>query len=60
MGRKGSIVTLIGDSGRRYRGTYYDDDWLRRNGIDIRGHLARLHAWLPPRIRSRERAHQPP
>lgn len=34
-GRKGSLVTLICDSGDRYAGTYYDSGWLAANGIDI-------------------------
>ena len=34
-GEKGSIVTLICDGGERYQSTYYDDQWLVDNGIDI-------------------------
>ncbi len=34
-GRKGSIITLICDSGRRYAGSYFSDDWLRQNGFDV-------------------------
>lgn len=34
-GVEGSIVTLLCDSGDRYSDTYYDDDWLKRNGIDL-------------------------
>jgi cysteine synthase A len=30
---KGSIVTLICDSGERYQDTYYNDGWLARNGL---------------------------
>ena len=33
-GREGSLVTLICDSGDRYAGTYYNDDWLAEQGID--------------------------
>ncbi|GAB5406675.1 MAG: PLP-dependent cysteine synthase family protein [Aureliella sp.] len=33
-GQKGSIVTLICDGGERYSGTYYDDTWLEKEGID--------------------------
>jgi len=32
----GSIVTLLCDSGDRYRSTLFDDDWLRGKGLDIR------------------------
>jgi cysteine synthase A len=35
FGQRGSIVTLLCDGGERYTNTYYDDDWLRTNGIDI-------------------------
>jgi cysteine synthase A len=34
-GVRGSIVTLLCDGGERYSETYYDDEWLRRNGIDL-------------------------
>lgn len=30
---KGSIVTLICDSGERYQDTYYNDAWLAKNGL---------------------------
>ena len=46
-GRQGSIVTLICDSGDRYRGTYGDPDWLRSQGLYIEPHLATLRAFLP-------------
>ena len=35
-GRTGSIVTLICDPGERYLGTYYDADWIAREGLDPR------------------------
>lgn len=44
-GRQGAIVTLICDSGDRYAGTYFDDDWLRGQGIETaewEGRIARL------------------
>ncbi|WP_112248971.1 L-cysteine desulfhydrase Cds1 [Kribbella monticola] len=34
-GVRGSIVTLLCDGGERYSDTYYDDEWLKRNGIDL-------------------------
>jgi cysteine synthase A len=33
-GETGSLVTLICDSGERYRTTYYSETWLRDAGID--------------------------
>lgn len=36
-GRRGSVVTLLADSGDRYQDTYFDADWLARQGIDVSG-----------------------
>ncbi len=33
-GQTGSIVTLLCDDGLRYRMSYFDDDWLRDNGLE--------------------------
>ena len=35
-GEAGSVVTLLCDSGERYRSTHFDDAWLQRRGIDIK------------------------
>ncbi len=45
-GVRGSIVTLLCDSGERYGNTYYDDAWLRTNGIDIAPYLATLETFV--------------
>ncbi|MCG5432822.1 PLP-dependent cysteine synthase family protein [Mycobacterium sp. MYCO198283] len=34
QGRSGSVVTLLADSGDRYTGTYFDDDWLIQQDLD--------------------------
>ena len=34
-GQAGSIVTLLCDPGERYADTYYDDAWIRANGLDV-------------------------
>ncbi|MPT47508.1 MAG: PLP-dependent cysteine synthase family protein [Sphingobium sp.] len=34
-GRRGSIVTILCDSGERYGHSYYNEDWYRQNAIDI-------------------------
>jgi cysteine synthase A len=34
-GIRGSVVTLLCDRGDRYSGTYYDDEWVRDEGIDL-------------------------
>ncbi|MCB2137631.1 MAG: pyridoxal-phosphate dependent enzyme, partial [Rhodobacteraceae bacterium] len=43
-GRKGSIVTLMCDSGRRYLDTYYNPDWVAERIGDIAPYLAKLTA----------------
>ncbi len=35
-GEQGSLVTLICDSGERYLGTYYDDAWVKAQGLEPR------------------------
>ncbi len=42
-GQTGSIVTLLCDSGERYLHTYYNDDWLREQQIDIAPYLDELN-----------------
>jgi cysteine synthase A len=34
-GESGSIVSLLCDSGERYRSTYYNDAWLAERGLDL-------------------------
>jgi cysteine synthase A len=34
-GERGSVVTLICDSGDRYAGTYYSDAWVREQSLDL-------------------------
>ncbi|MBA5776183.1 PLP-dependent cysteine synthase family protein [Stappia sp. F7233] len=45
-GREGSLVTLICDSGDRYASTYFDEDWLRSNEIDIAPYRERIERFL--------------
>jgi cysteine synthase A len=42
----GSIVTLLCDGGERYAHTYFDDDWLADQGIDLGPYLPTLAGWL--------------
>jgi cysteine synthase A len=44
-GETGSVVTLLCDGGERYAHTYYDDEWLAAQGIDIAPYLATLEAF---------------
>ncbi|WP_062983750.1 PLP-dependent cysteine synthase family protein [Nocardia anaemiae] len=34
-GRSGSVVTLLCDGGDRYAGTYFDDAWVRAQGMNL-------------------------
>ena len=45
-GERGSIVTLICDSGERYANTYYNDGWLAAQGLDLAPHTAVLERFL--------------
>jgi cysteine synthase A len=40
------VVTLLCDGGERYANTYYSDDWLAAQGLDIMPHLGVLNAFL--------------
>ena len=41
-GQRGSIVTLLCDSGDRYKSTLYDDHWLVSQQLDIAPMMQRL------------------
>jgi cysteine synthase A len=45
-GETGSLVTLICDSGERYRQTYYEPAWLAARGLDPAPYEAELSAFL--------------
>ncbi|WP_105566729.1 L-cysteine desulfhydrase Cds1 [Microbacterium halophytorum] len=45
-GERGSVVTLICDSGERYADTYYDDGWVAAQGFNLAPHRARLERFL--------------
>jgi len=45
-GETGSVVTLICDSGVRYAGTYYCDDWVAKQGWDLTPHRERFERFL--------------
>ncbi|KAA3626694.1 MAG: PLP-dependent cysteine synthase family protein [Proteobacteria bacterium] len=44
--QSGSVVTLICDSGERYRDTYYDTRWLEKNGFDLQPFKQRLQRFF--------------
>lgn len=48
-GESGSIVTLLCDSGERYRHSYYDADWLRRHGLSCTAEAAAVEALIARR-----------
>ena len=35
--RSGSVVTLLCDGGERYAQTYFSDDWVASEGLDLAG-----------------------
>ena len=45
-GETGSLVTLICDSGERYRQTYYAPEWLAARGLDPAPYEAELSSFL--------------
>jgi cysteine synthase len=45
-GERGSVVTLIGDGGERYAGTYYNDEWVRDQGLDLALYATALETFL--------------
>lgn len=44
-GHEGSIVTLLCDAGERYTRSYFDDDWLAAQDIDIAPYAAALERY---------------
>jgi cysteine synthase A len=46
QGEAGSLVTLICDSGDRYSATYFNDEWLKAQKIDISGWRSRIETFL--------------
>lgn len=52
-GRTGSVVTLLCDGGERYARTYYSDEWVTAQGLDLAPHAATLRrfaddgSWAP-------------
>ena len=45
-GETGSVVTLICDSGDRYAGTYYNNEWVRAEGLHLEPYTAALETFL--------------
>jgi cysteine synthase A len=45
-GERGSIVTLICDGGDRYAKTYYSDDWVAAQGLDLAPYREALETFL--------------
>lgn len=44
--QSGSVVSMICDSGERYLNSYYNDEWVASQGLDISPYLAQLNAFL--------------
>jgi cysteine synthase A len=45
-GERGSVVTLICDGGERYAGTYYNDDWVREQNLELAPYAAALETFM--------------
>ncbi|MCJ2009705.1 PLP-dependent cysteine synthase family protein [Methylobacterium sp. J-092] len=45
-GESGSVVTLLCDSGERYRSTHLDDAWVSARGLDLREPMRAMAAFL--------------
>jgi cysteine synthase len=45
-GLRGSVVTLICDGGERYADTYYSDDWVAAQALDLAPHRAVIDRFL--------------
>ena len=45
-GERGSVVTLICDGGDRYAGTYYNDAWVRDQGLELAPYTEALETFL--------------
>ncbi|CCQ15171.1 putative uncharacterized protein [Rhodococcus sp. AW25M09] len=45
-GRGGSVVTLLCDGGDRYSQTYFDDDWVSDQGMDLEEPTAALDRFI--------------
>ncbi|MFP5346409.1 MAG: PLP-dependent cysteine synthase family protein [Actinomycetes bacterium] len=43
---QGSVVTLLCDGGDRYADTYYDDEWVAQQGMDLQPYLRTLETFL--------------
>lgn len=43
---QGSVVTLLCDAGERYRGTYYNDDWVKEQGMHLEPYTDVLESFL--------------
>lgn len=45
-GEQGSVVTLICDSGERYANTYYNEQWVAEQGLDLEPYAAQLERFI--------------
>ncbi|MGB5326840.1 MAG: PLP-dependent cysteine synthase family protein, partial [Gammaproteobacteria bacterium] len=41
-GESGSVVSMLCDGGERYLDSYYNDEWLKQKGFDLKPYLTQL------------------
>ena len=44
-GESGSLVSMICDPGERYLHSYYSDDWIAQQGLDLTSYLEQLQTF---------------
>jgi cysteine synthase A len=44
-GEAGSIVTMICDPGERYLDSYYSQDWLQEQGLEVQPYIEQLESF---------------
>jgi cysteine synthase A len=59
-GQAGSVVSLLCDSGERYRSTYFNDVWLAAHGFDVAPYEAAMERFFETGERPEERLSSPP
>ncbi|MCB0327404.1 MAG: PLP-dependent cysteine synthase family protein [Bdellovibrionales bacterium] len=49
-GTSGSIVSMICDGGERYSHTYYNSDWIRKQGLDVKKYEKKIENFMKRKV----------